>query len=70
LTIGVGKVKALFDEAMSGTKLKARATSSLYETQRDVSVVLSQLPEKQRQIVQMVKLEGLSVHSGPAHGHD
>jgi RNA polymerase sigma-70 factor (ECF subfamily) len=38
-----------------------------YETQRDVSVVLSQLPEKQRQIVQMVKLEGLSVQEVAQH---
>ena len=32
-----------------------------YEVQRDVSVILEQLPQKQRDIVQMIKLEGLSV---------
>ena len=32
-----------------------------YEVQRDVSFMLTQLPQKQREIVQMIKLEGLSV---------
>lgn len=38
-----------------------------YETRRDLTAILSQLPEKQRRVVQMVKLEGMSVQEVAQH---
>lgn len=51
----VGEDDAFLENVEGPSSVKA------YEVQRDVSVILEQLPQKQRDIVQMIKLEGLSV---------
>jgi RNA polymerase sigma-70 factor (ECF subfamily) len=55
------RVDAQFDELDEDSEAFAMSTDQAGDAQQDVTVLLGQLPDKQRQAIEWVKLQGLSI---------